>query len=102
MPETAAYSSSFCRNTRNGLWAAFSMRIRRISNIKIMHTPIHIAPYWLFVVHKVCIPLHGCSDRYFLSVLENKAQISFSRYAHLLHRAVPQRFIKARNEALIP
>ena len=78
------------------------MGIRPIPNIKTMHTPMCIVPCWLFVAHGVCIPLHGCSDRYFLSVPENKAQISFSRYAHLLHRAVPQRFIKARNEALIP
>ena len=78
------------------------MGILPISNIKTMHTPMCIAPCCLFVAHGVCIPLHGCSDRYFLSIPENKAQISFSRYAHLLHRAVPQRFIKARNEALIP
>ena len=67
-----------------------------------MHTPMCIAPCWLFVAYEVRIPLHGCSDRYFPSIPENEAQISFSRYARLLRRAVPRRFIEAGNQSLIP
>ena len=50
---------------------------------------MRIAPYWLFAAREVCIPLHGCSDRYFLSVSKNEAQIPFTCYTHLLCRAEP-------------
>ena len=95
MQEIAAYLSPFCRNTRSDLKAASLIRIRLVFRQKMMHTPLHAVIFSLWNAHGVCIPLHGCSDHYFLSIPENKAQISFSRYAHLLHRAVPQRFIKA-------
>lgn len=57
-------------------------------------------PDLLFLAHEVCIPLHRCSNGYFLTISKNEAQISFIVYANLFHCAVPQRFIEAGNHAL--
>ena len=81
---------------RTPYWLSLAHEVCTVRRIE----KVEDEPYWLSLAHEVCIPLHRCSDRYFLTISKNEAQISFSRYAHLLHRAVPQRFIKARNEAL--
>ena len=62
---------------------------------KAMHTPIYAAFNGRLDAHGVCIPLHGCSDLYLLSALENEAQIPVYSYANLLHRAVPQRLVES-------